>query len=149
MVKCNKNDNESQCRSFKILGSGVGYISPARSYYKGKDPMSVANKFGSMLFRLINDKTSAYFKYNKQNTIKIIMKETTRGSSKATFYYTVERIELPKPIERKLPDGTVIVNKYKIKTHKCDKDTDTEMKKLVEKNVQILKENVKVMQIPV
>ena len=111
--------------------------------------MSVANKFGSMLFRLINDKTSAYFKYNKQNTIKIIMKETTRGSSKATFYYAVERIELPKPIERKLPDGTVIVNKYKIKTHKCDKDTDTEMKKLVEKNVQILKENVKVMPIPV
>jgi hypothetical protein len=127
-VKCNKGDAEKQCRSFKIVGSGIGYVSPSTSYYKGKEPMNAANKFGSMLFRLINDKKSSYYKFNKQNTIKMIMRETTRGSSKATYYYKVERHELPKPIERTLPNGTKIVNKYKIKTHKCPADEDPEMK---------------------
>jgi hypothetical protein len=139
-VKCNKGDVEKQCRSFKIVGSGIGYVSPPTSYYKGKEPMNAANKFGSMLFRLINDKKSAYYKFNKQNTIKMIMRETTRGSSKATYYYKVERHELPKPIERTLPNGTKIVNKYKIKTHKCPADEDQEMKGIENKvNTQTTK----------
>ena len=58
--------------------------------------------------------------------IKIIIKETTRNSSNPTFYYKVERED--KPTTRKLPDGTVIVNKYKIKSHKCSADEDPEMK---------------------
>ena len=130
MPRCNKNDTAVSCRSFKIVGSGIGYVSPSTSYYKGKDPMSAANKFGSMLFRLVNN-DSKYSKFSKQESIKMIMRETTRGSAKATFYYKVERTELPKPIERTLPDGTVIVNRYKIKTHKCS-DNDSEMKKMVE-----------------
>lgn len=143
-VKCNKGDTEKQCRSFKIVGSGIGYVSPPTSYYKGKEPMNAANKFGSMLFRLINDKKSAYYKFNKQNTIKMIMRETTRGSSKATYYYKVERHELPKPIERTLPNGTKIVNKYKIKTHKCPADEDQEMKGIENKvNSQTTKKTTK------
>lgn len=120
MVKCNKKDSQNSCRTFKIVGSGIGYVSPSSSYYKGKDPLTAANKFGSMLFRLTNDKSSKYSKYKDKTTIKIILKETTRGSAKNTFYYKIERTLLPKPIKRTLPNGTVIVNKYKIKTSKCD-----------------------------
>ena len=136
MVKCNEKDNQSICRSFKIIGSGIGYMSPPSSYYKGKDPMSVANKFGTMLFKLINSKTNKkgesnpYYKFNKQKMIKIIIKETTRTSSKPTFYYKVERED--KPTTRTLPDGTVIVNKYKIKSHKCSANEDAEMKRIEE-----------------
>lgn len=122
MVKCNKNDSQNSCRTFKIVGSGIGYVSPSSSYYKGKDPLTAANKFGSMLFRLVNDKSGTYNKFKDKSTIKIILKETTRGSSKNTFYYKVERTLLPKPIVRTLPNGSVIENKYKIKTTKCDSD---------------------------
>nr|QOI90350.1 hypothetical protein HWQ62_00213 [Pyramimonas orientalis virus] len=130
MPRCNKNDTAVSCRSFKIVGSGIGYVSPSTSYYKGKDPMSAANKFGSMLFRLINN-DSKYSKFAKQDSIKMIMRETTRGSARSTFYYKVERTELPKPVERTLPDGTVIINKYKVKAHKCG-DNDSEIKKMAE-----------------
>jgi hypothetical protein len=96
--------------------------------------MSAANKLGTMLFRLVNSndpKYSKYSKFSKQDSIKMIMRETTRGSARATFYYKVERTELPKPITRTLPDGTVIVNKYKTKTRKCG-DNDSDIKKMEE-----------------
>lgn len=123
MVKCKSGDSVN-CRSFQVFGSGIGYKSPSSSYYKGKAPAAVAKKFGSMLFRLINDKTSEYFRFRNQSTIKFIMKETTRGSEKSTFYYRAERIELPEPIRRTLPNGNVIVNKYNIVIHKCGGDDD-------------------------
>tara|TARA_Y100000389_G_scaffold171628_1_gene179414 strand:- start:98 stop:580 length:483 start_codon:yes stop_codon:yes gene_type:complete len=122
MVKCKSGDNSVACRSFQVFGSGIGYKSPSNSYYKGKAPTVVAKKFGSMLFRLINDKTSEYFRFQNQSTIKFIMKETTRGSEKSTFYYRAERVELPEPIRRTLPNGNVIVNKYRIVIHKCGGD---------------------------
>jgi hypothetical protein len=130
MVRCNKNDANNSCRSFKIVGSGIGFVSPPTSYYKNKDPMAAANKFGTMLFRLVNNDPK-YSKFAKQDTIKMIMRETTRGSSRATYYYKVERTELAKPVERTLPNGTVIVNKYKVKAHKCG-DNDSEMTKMAE-----------------
>lgn len=122
MVRCNKNDSQNSCRSFKVVGSGIGYVSPPSSYYKGKDPLTVANKFGSMMFRLINDKNGKYYSFRNKKNIKIIVKETTKGSLKNTFYYNLKRVELPKPITRTLPNGTVIVNKYKIHASKCDAD---------------------------
>ena len=130
MPRCNKNDTAVSCRSFKIVGSGIGYVSPATSYYKGKDPMAAANKLGNMLFRLVNN-DSKYSKFAKQDTIKMIMRETTRGSARSTYYYKVERTELPKPVVRTLPDGTVITNRYKVKAHKCS-DNDSEMTKMAE-----------------
>lgn len=126
MVKCNKNDPTNSCRTFQVFGSGIGYKSPNTSYYKGKTPSAVAKKFGSMLFRLINDETSDYYKYRHQKTIKFIMRETTRGSDKATFYYKAEHILLPNPVERKLPNGKMIVNKYKTVIHKCGADPEIE-----------------------
>ena len=114
MVKCNKNDAESSCRSFKIIGCGVGYKSKQTSYYKGKDPTVAVRKFGTMLFKLINDPSSEYHKFKNQKSIKVIIKETTRGSDKKTFYYLTERVELDKPVTRTLPNGETVTNKYKI-----------------------------------
>jgi hypothetical protein len=109
-----------------VFGSGIGYISPTSSYYKGKEPGIVAKKFGSMLFRLINDEKSDYYKYRDQSSIKFIMREKTKGSDKATFYYKAERIELPTPVKRTLPDGTVIINRYKTIVHKNDQKINTQ-----------------------
>jgi hypothetical protein len=122
MVKCRSSNSGNSCRSFQVFGSGIGYISPTSSYYKGKEPGIVAKKFGSMLFRLINDEKSDYYKYRDQSSIKFIMREKTKGSDKATFYYKAERIELPTPVKRTLPDGTVIINRYKTIVHKCGND---------------------------
>jgi hypothetical protein len=128
MVKCNntRSGDNNVCRSFQVFGSGIGYKSPSSSYYKGKAPSAVAKKFGSMLFRLINDHTSEYVRFRNQSTIKFIMKETTRGSDKSTFYYKAERVELPEPIRRTLPNDNVIVNKYRIIIHKCGGGDDLE-----------------------
>jgi hypothetical protein len=119
MVKCNKNDTEAQCRSFKIIGCGVGYKSKASSYYKGKNPTVAVRKFGRMLFKLINDPNSEFHKYKNQTTIKVIIKETTRGSDKKTFYYLTERVELDEPVTRTLPNGQTVINKYKVLCKRC------------------------------
>jgi hypothetical protein len=119
MVKCNKNDDDSGCRTFKIIGCGVGFKSKSTSYYKGKSPTVAVRKIGRMLFKLINDPKSEYYKYKKQTTIKVIIRETTQGSKHKTFYYLTERFELDKPIVRTLPNGNVITNKYKIKCKRC------------------------------
>jgi hypothetical protein len=126
MVKCRSSNSGNSCRSFQVFGSGIGYISPTSSYYKGKEPGIVAKKFGSMLFRLINDEKSDYYKYRDQSSIKFIMREKTKGSDKATFYYKAERIELPTPVKRTLPDGTVIINRYKTIVHKNDQKINTQ-----------------------
>lgn len=121
MVQCNKDDIDKSCKSFKITSSNIGYSSPPTSYYKGKDPSSTAKKFGTMLFKLINDKNDPkYYKFNHQNTITFIIRETTRNSNNKTFSYITKRETLNKPIKRTLPNGTVITNKYKITVHKYD-----------------------------
>ena len=119
MVKCNKNDTESSCRTFKIIGCGIGYDSPKTSYYKGKNATVAVSKFGRMLFKTINDPKSPFYKFKNQKTIKVIIKETTRGSKQKTYYYLTERVELDTPVVRTLPDGRIVTNKYKIKSKRC------------------------------
>mgnify|MGYP001287044471 CR=1 FL=1 len=119
MVKCNKNDSESQCRSFKIIGCGVGFKSKQTSYYKGKTPAVAVRKFGRMLFKLINDPNSEFYKFKDQQTIKVIIKETTRGSDRKTYYFLTQRVELEKPVTRTLPNGQTVVNRYKVLCKRC------------------------------
>jgi hypothetical protein len=138
MVKCNAKDSESSCRSFKIVGSGIGYVSPPTSYYKGKNAMAAAKKFGSMLFRLTSSNDPKYKKFGAQQTIKVILRETTRGSPHKTSYYKLERIALPKPIERVI-NGVTIINKYTVKASLCHGNDDTEIASMMNK-LEIVKD---------
>ena len=115
---------DNKKRSFKIFGSDIGFSSPPTQYYRGAEPGSVAKKFGTMLFKLINNETSKYYKFKDQNTIKIVLRETTKDSSKNIYYYTATRDTLKKPVIRKLPNGTEIVNQYKTIVHKCESKKD-------------------------
>ena len=100
-------------RSFKIQDSSVGYISNTTSYFKGKSPSAVAKKFGSKLFRLYPN-----------NTINIIIKETTRGSNNSLYCYNIEKIVFKEPISRTLPNGTTITNTFKTNVISCDIDNE-------------------------
>jgi len=111
-------------RSFKIFGSDIGFSSPPTQYYKGAEPGSAAKKFGTMLFKLINNETSKYSRFKHQNTIKLVLRETTKDSSKNIYYYDVTRHTLKNPVIRKGPDGTQIVNQYKTIVHKCKSKKD-------------------------
>ena len=115
---------ELKKRSFKIFGSDIGFSSPPTQYYWGVEPGAVAKKFGTMLFKLINNKDSKYYKFKDQNIIKIVLRETTKDSSKNIYYYEVTRHTLKKPVIRKVPDGTEIVNQYKTIVHKCESKKD-------------------------
>tara|TARA_Y100000385_G_C12887280_1_gene548395 strand:- start:137 stop:652 length:516 start_codon:yes stop_codon:yes gene_type:complete len=110
---------EQKKRSFKIFGSDIGFSSPPNQYYWGVEPGSVAKKFGSMLFKLINNEDSKYYKFKHKELINLVLRETTKDSSKNIYYYIASRHTLKKPLIRKLPNGTEIVNQYKTIVHKC------------------------------
>tara|TARA_Y100000389_G_C17295306_1_gene430187 strand:- start:314 stop:736 length:423 start_codon:yes stop_codon:yes gene_type:complete len=118
MVKCGKNSDDNTCRTFKISYSSIGFVSPTNQYYKGKEPNVVARKFGTMLFKLSTDPLGNKYKFRKDNTMQIKLKETTRGSQKKEYDYTLEKIELETPQVRVLPDGTKLITTNEIKATK-------------------------------
>ena len=120
MVKCNKNDTESSCRTFKIVWSEIGYISPPNSRFKGRNPNAVAKKFGTRLFKLAS--TPEYSKFKKMDTIKLMLKETTRGSGNPTFFFKANQTPLDTPSTRTLPNGTVLTVSTTVKVSRCSKD---------------------------
>jgi hypothetical protein len=134
MVKCNKKDSENSCRSFKIVASTVGYESPKTSYYKNKEPMNAAKKFGTMLFRIPKNKN--------QNSIKIIVKDCTRGSNHALFQYELINKKLTESIKRSFKNaetGKVTEFETTTKVHvtalgENDSDISALMKKINKKN---------------
>lgn len=123
MVKCNKNNTNNSCRSFKIVDSSVGYQSPPTSYFRGKTPGVVAKKFGSMLFRLVMNNPS-YMRYKETDTIDISIQETTHGSNRALYCYTVKKTMLDRSITRTLPNGRQITNRFKTSVFKCERPSE-------------------------
>ena len=117
MVKCSKNSDDDTCRTFRIIYSSIGYVSPKTSYYKGKSPNAVARKFGTMLFRLSKDPLGNKYKFRKDNTMQIKMKETTRGSKHKEYDYTLEKQDLEEPNVRFLPDNTKLITTHKINVY--------------------------------
>lgn len=106
--------SKQEFRTFTIQGSDIGFTG---GIYKVKKedgvPSSAARKAGSVLFRVVRNgakyhhkpkefpqfaKFSKYAKYAKDKTIKFLLRETTRGSSKESFYYEASVIELKDPI---------------------------------------------------
>ena len=115
MVKCGKNSDDNTCRTFKIIYSSIGFVSPTNQYFKGKEPNAVARKFGTMLFKLSKDPLGNKYKFRKDNTMQIKLKETTRGSQKKEYDYTLVKVELAKPQVRMLPDNSKLITTHEIK----------------------------------
>jgi hypothetical protein len=120
MVKCS-NGNES-CRSFKIIGSGIGFKG---GRYVAENRNIAAHRAGSKLFQKIM-KDPEFSKYKNKTTIKFILSETTKGSPKKNVAYEVKQMKLDKPLEFKRGDITIVV-KYKYVVNKLVNQSDAEV----------------------
>ena len=101
MDKC---DNMT-CRSFKIVGSGIHF--QGGRYVAGYRSIA-AKRAGSKLFeKLHND--NHYKRYSNKQSIKFILGETTRGSSKTTAAYEVIKTTLDTPKEITKGNVTIYV----------------------------------------
>lgn len=121
MVKCNKNSSDSSCRSFKIDWSEIGYMSPPSSYFRAKSITQVASKFGTRLFNLIS-KDSKYNKFKDLEVVKMMIKETTRGSNGKTYFFKARRQALSTPLERTFPNGDTLTITHRIVVTRCNND---------------------------
>ena len=122
MVNSNKDTTKTSSRKFKIVHSSIGYVSSPSSSFSGSSPLSVAKKFGSKLFRIIQEDPQ-YISYKNATEIKINIRESTRGSSNDVFCYNLKKNYYDKPIERTLPNGTKIEYTFEIIAHRCVDDT--------------------------
>ena len=121
MVKCNKQDSASSCRSFKVVWSEIGYVSPPSSYFRGKSISQVATKFGTRLFKLATTDPN-YKKFAKQEVIKVMIKETTRGAKDETAFFKAKRIKLTTPLERTFPNGNTVSITHRTIVTRCNKE---------------------------
>lgn len=108
--------DESKTRSFKISGSDIGF--EGGRYMSDSGPKKAAQKAGSQLFRLIENKQNKpdnrkYKKFQDNKVIKFILTESTQGSKKTSKYYEATKIPLktPKTIVR---DGVEITYSHKV-----------------------------------
>ena len=104
MVKCSASSNE-ECRSFKILGSGIAFEG---GRYVAKYVSTAAKRAGTKLFQ----RAMKSSEYSNKKSIKFILGETTKGSKKITYAYEVMRMMLDKP-KVIVRDGVSIKYKYK------------------------------------
>lgn len=105
MVKCSNGDEN--CKSFKILGSGIGF---SGGRYVAATKSVAAKRAGSKLFqKLENDEKFKSFK--SKSSIKFVLGETTKGGSKKTTAFEVTRkmLDKPKVVER---NGVRVEYKY-------------------------------------
>lgn len=106
-------------RTFTIQGSGIKYFG---GRYKTDDVQKAAKRAASQLFRKL--KKTEYKMYKSKLNIKFILRETTKGSKKKTFYYIAERIPLSKPVSVQITNVSstsvqTITYNYKIIVKKC------------------------------
>ena len=121
MVKC--SNGQAACRSFKILGSGIGFEG---GRYVASTKSVAAKRAGSKLFQKM-DKDG---KFKNKNSIKFILGETTKGSDKQTTAYEVVRKKLNKPIVT-VRNGVEVEYKYTYEVNKL-LNTDSEVEKMMQ-----------------
>lgn len=122
MPKCsNGNPN---CKSFKILGSGIGFKG---GRYIAETKSKAARRAGSKLYNKI-DNDPAYAKFKNKSSIKFILGETTKGGPKTTTAFEVKRTKLPEPKKIKV-GNTTITYSYKYTVHKLS-DSECDMEKM-------------------
>lgn len=108
-VKC--SNGKENCKSFKIMGSGIGFKGGS---YKAQTIGVAAHRAGKQLFKKI-DKDDDLKNFSSKGSIKFILRETTRGSEKKTKAYMTTRklLDTPKVIKR---SGLEILCKYEYNT---------------------------------
>lgn len=120
MVKCNNKDKTDSCKSFKITWSETGYVSPPTSYFKGKTVGDVAKKLATRLFK----EAASDPKYANETTLKMMVRETTRGSAKTTTFFKATREKLASPIIRPIGEGRTLTVTHRVKVVRCDDKWD-------------------------
>jgi hypothetical protein len=102
MPKC--SNKTSVCKSFKILGSGIGFKG---GRYIAENRMTAAKRAGSKLYNKI-DNDPNYEKFKNKSSIKFILGEITQGSDKKTTAFEVRRTKLVTPKTVKIGSQTII-----------------------------------------
>jgi hypothetical protein len=117
------------CKSFKILGSGIGYKG---GRYIAVNKGVAAKRAGRKLFQKI-DNNPEYKKFKNKTSIKFILGNTTRGEPNSTCAYIVSRTLLEKPISI-VRNGISIEYKYDYTIEKLIlPDNDPEIKSIMTK----------------
>lgn len=90
-------------RTFTIQASEIGFRG---GIYKNDIPSKAAKKAAKRLFELV-EKEPEFKRFDDLDSIKFILRETTKGSDKKTFFYDASKKELRKPkfVMVKAPDN--------------------------------------------
>jgi hypothetical protein len=108
-------------RYFTIQGSGIK--SEGGRYAAKDDAVSTAaKKAGSRLYRELSEAQITARESKNLHGIKFILRETTKGSKKHTYYYKIVRIPLSVPKMIKIGTST-IEYKYKFELKRCDQSS--------------------------
>jgi len=110
-------------KSFTIEGSGTTF--KGGRYRSKTGPLSAAKKAGARLYRDLTESLIKIREKNGKKDIKFILKETTKGSSKETYFFKVKRVTLKKPVIRTIA-GKKIETKYTYEVKKCGSDEKLE-----------------------
>lgn len=105
-------------RYFTIQGSGTKFEG-GRYAAKNDVVTTAAKKAGARLYRDLTEGLIKLREKKEMYGIKFILRETTKGSNKNTYYYKIERIVLSKPKTVKIGSKT-IEYKYKFHLTQCD-----------------------------
>lgn len=108
-------------RYFTIQGSGTKFEG---GRYAAKDGVvsTAAKKAGARLFRELSEAQIAARESRNLDGIKFILRETTKGSKKQTYYYKIVRIPLTETKTVKIGDNT-IEYKFKFELKRCDQSS--------------------------
>lgn len=108
-------------RSFVIAGSDIGFTG---GLYKNRTPIAAGRKAGKTLLRMVENKDNnpewhKYHAHKDAKSVKFILRESTMGSAKKTYFYeaSVVHFKEPKIIER---DGKQIAVSKKVIVKTCN-----------------------------
>lgn len=110
-------------RKFTIAGSDIGFEGGLYKSDSAGTPVSAARKAAAVLFRMIenknkNPKFNKYHSFAHHKGIKFIIRETTRGSTKESYYYEAVAHPLKTPKVIKRGDQEIVVTKrIEVKAH--------------------------------
>ena len=110
-------------RTFTIAGSDIGWAGGKYKPQKNGMPGPAAKKAAKELFKMIENKANKpewhkYETYKSHKTIKFILRETTLGSNKKSYYYEAKVQHLKTPMKRVI-DGVEILYHRKIVVKTC------------------------------
>lgn len=108
-------------RYFTVQGSGTKFTG---GRYAAKDGVvsTAAKKAGARLYRELSEAQITARETKGLDGIKFILRETTKGSKKHTYYYKIVRIPLSAPKMIKIGD-TTIEYKFRFELKRCDQSS--------------------------